>query len=648
MGCVKSKLKLHKRADEALQGAKPVERKKKARTGSLTGEAKFKRELSTINEAMVQLHMGVNIRKYYDGLGERTRKSRHDNSARSTSQNLAKERLEAGKKEGFLGSGNWGTVRVVTRKDDGRRFACKILRLSKQMSARRRQELLDEIIVLSKLDHPHIAKLYETYEEEGLNMYLVMELLEGGELFKRLTIDSPNGRFTEDQARHATRQMTSALAYLHSRDIIHRDLKLENFVYRKPGGDELVLIDFGLSVKYKQGGRGMGNLTSVCGSSYYLSPEVMMKKYGIECDVWSLGVIVYMLLSGTPPFRGDTEQKIMASAMTGVYSMTRAVWKTVSDEAKDFVRRCLVKDIPARMTAQEALEHPWIKHDFHDDDQTSSDDSTSGVHSLASFESNLGGDIVQSLRQYSNFAYFRKIALQAVAFQLSHEEIHKLEEAFKRIDVDGDGYITYEELEKELLNNHKISVSECREIFDAMDFDKTGKIHFNEFIAAALDESYYHDELVIQHAFNRLDLDSDGYIDVDELKRTFKDKINDSHYIGSILEEVINRNKRRGLQGKIAVKDFIKIMREGHENSVPHVQEPMPPNLPQPMECEGGRPAVESEETLQSTMSIDSNIVEASNSMFLDEYAIGKNKRRADPTSMEVDELRENQILDQT
>ncbi|GBG27071.1 Protein kinase, putative [Hondaea fermentalgiana] len=569
MGCTRSKLVKGAR-DEPLGGggragkdgkrdAADEAKRRKVRSGSLTGEAMYQRELSTLNEAMVQLHLNEDIRKVYDGLQHPKRKKA---AAPAGSAGASEE-------DGWLGSGNWGQVRVVTRRDDKRKFACKILRLSKNMTPHRRQELLDEILVLSKLDHPHIAKLYETYEEEGLNLYLIMELLEGGELFKRLTVDSHKGRFTEVDARNTTRQMVSAIAYLHSRGIVHRDLKLENFVYREQGGSDLVLIDFGLSVKYKSSGRATDQMHDIVGSSYYIAPEVLKKNYGVECDIWSLGVIVYMLLSGTPPFKGETEQKIMASALRGVYSMSRPVWKTLTEEAKDFVRKCLVINVKRRMTARDALDHPWFRMELAND---ASEAEASSISSDSS-STIVNDGIIKNLRQYAHQASFTRIALQAVSYELSRDDIKDLENAFKVLDRDGDGYITSEELQQELTSHNKMSNSECHEIFQAMDFDRTGKVHFNEFVAAALSLSFDHDETILQHAFSRLDLDNDGLVDVEQIRSRFGShlKDEDGKYASKVLEEVIKRNSMRGLDGKITIKDFMAIVREGHDDEIAQV-----------------------------------------------------------------------------
>ena len=452
-----------------------------------------------------------------------------------------------------LGEGNWGKVLLVTRKDDGKKFACKVLRLSNSLAPRRLQELRDEIRLLSKVDHPFIAKLYETYEDEGLTLYLVMELLSGGELFTRLTVNSPNSRFTEADAQRTTQQMVSSIAYLHSRGIIHRDLKLENFVYREKDGDEVVLIDFGLSAKYNE--QTHQNMRDIVGSSYYIAPEVLRRNHGIECDMWSLGVIVFMLLSGSPPFKGDTEKKIMECALSGKFSFAKKPWPSITAEAKDFVTRCLVKDVKLRMTAREALQHPWLLMTYSDELPA------------------LGDDVVASLREFSKMAKFKRLALQAVAYSLSHDEITNLEQAFQVVDRDHDGYISVDELQVAL--GSKVPIVETQFIFDAMDFDHTGKIHFNEFIAGALNESYYHDETVVQHAFDRLDLDNDGLIDADEIRYllgTNKEKFADHDYVDDVVRDMMSRCDQDTESKGLTPKDFLALMRSMHEKTMNKVK----------------------------------------------------------------------------
>lgn len=196
-------------------------------------------------------------------------------------------------------------------------------------------------------------------------LYLIMELLTGGELYSALVERSPTGRFDEIRTRKLARRMVSAIAYLHDRGLVHRDIKLENFCFRgDEADDEIVLIDFGLAKLYdmkRDGGAGK-NMTEVVGSSYYIAPEIVEGNYsGPTPDVWSLGVILFMMLCGRPPFDGTNDANIMRKTLKGKYDMDDEVWRMeISTLAQDFVRKCLTRDVNLRMTSKEALRHQWL------------------------------------------------------------------------------------------------------------------------------------------------------------------------------------------------------------------------------------------------------------------------------------------------
>jgi serine/threonine protein kinase len=364
---------------------------------------------------------------------------------------------------------------------------------------------------------------------------------------------SKSGHYTEEATIKTVKQMVSAVAYLHERDIVHRDLKLENWVYRDSGAqDSLVLIDFGLSKKYHQrslatkparrrshgsnsstshtngggvdGDRGSGEdagegsdeyeendagqasedepieFHDVVGSSYYIAPEVLEGAYGMECDMWSLGVIVFMLLSGRPPFGGEDETEIMKRALLGVYSMNHHVWDNVSDEAKDFVRKLLQKDPAKRMTSAQALKHPWLE--LRGRDHVKMDPS-----------------IIRNLRRFTRANEFKRLAMQAVVFSLGRDEVAGLEKAFEAMDEDNDGYVSLKEFRKAMAAHGVFSEEEQEKMFDAIDMDHIGKgIHLNEFLAAAVSQAQFGGELDLLHAFERLDIHNTGKIRVGDLR----------------------------------------------------------------------------------------------------------------------------------
>ncbi|KAA0152296.1 hypothetical protein FNF28_07048 [Cafeteria roenbergensis] len=279
-----------------------------------------------------------------------------------------------------LGVGMTGRVHLARHRRTGVLYAVKSIDLDK-MAAAYLEELRSEIAFLTLLDHPNVITLYETFEDdtEG-RLYLVLEYCSGGELFERLH-EQKGSHFGEAHAAALVYQMLSAVAYCHRMGIAHRDLKLENFLLSSRDHDaRVVLIDFGLSNRYAAGsgeheladsltnsaeqrGGTIRKMTTVLGTAYYTAPEILAKapSYSEVCDVWSLGVIGYMLLSGSPPFRGRTDAEILERVRRGRYTLSTPVWQGVSDEAKSFVRACLKYNPERRPTAVECRRMAWFQ-----------------------------------------------------------------------------------------------------------------------------------------------------------------------------------------------------------------------------------------------------------------------------------------------
>jgi len=263
-----------------------------------------------------------------------------------------------------IGKGSYGQVCIASRGDaeghvrpGGKRkkFACKcvILRNDPKYIAK----LQEEVNVLRELrGHENVIRLYDVFCVDN-ELFIITELGRGGDLFHLLTTHPKHG-VTEAYAAKTVSQMLSAVAFLHSRHICHRDLKLENWVLEsgKDVWSPLKLIDFGLSTHFTPGHR----LSRVVGSSYYVAPEVLKKSYTEACDLWSLGVIVYMLLSGAPPFYGRNDEAIKASIVNGEYTFPHELFRDVSDEAMAFVSTLLSYNVEYRYTADQALTHPWL------------------------------------------------------------------------------------------------------------------------------------------------------------------------------------------------------------------------------------------------------------------------------------------------
>lgn len=252
-----------------------------------------------------------------------------------------------------IGRGGFSVVVSATEKSTGRKVAVKCIQLDVQ-DADAVKGLKREIKIMKKIDHPHILKLYDVYVE-GSDFYLVMELVPGKELFERI-IDK--GQYSEKHASLIIKQILSAVDYLHSNGIAHRDLKPENLLSSGEGDEEVVkIIDFGLSKKF-----GDEKLVTSVGSPGYVAPEVLTDdSYDKSVDMWSVGVILYILLSGYPPFFGDTSSELFKKIIDCNYDFDDPAWDNVSEAPKNLIRQLLVKDPSKRLTAKQMYDHDWVQ-----------------------------------------------------------------------------------------------------------------------------------------------------------------------------------------------------------------------------------------------------------------------------------------------
>lgn len=256
-----------------------------------------------------------------------------------------------------LGAGSYSVVKECVHIDTGRYYAAKVI--NKRLMAGREHMVRNEIAVLKKVSmgHQNILTLVDYFETMN-NLYLVTDLALGGELFDRIC---RKGSYYESDAADLIRATLSAVAYLHDHGIVHRDLKPENLLFRTPEDNaDLLIADFGLSRIMDE--EQFHVLTTTCGTPGYMAPEIFKKTgHGKPVDLWALGVITYFLLCGYTPFDRDSDFEEMQAILNADYSFTPLeYWRGVSDSAKDFIRRCLTIDPNKRMTAHEALQHPFV------------------------------------------------------------------------------------------------------------------------------------------------------------------------------------------------------------------------------------------------------------------------------------------------
>ncbi|XP_074855132.1 serine/threonine-protein kinase 33 isoform X2 [Carettochelys insculpta] len=265
-----------------------------------------------------------------------------------------------------LGQGSFGVVIEVKHKETGKKWAIK--KVNREKAGSSAVKLLErEVSILKRVNHEHIIHLEEVFETPK-RMFLVMELCEDGELKEILR---RKGRFTENETRHIIQSLASAIAYLHKKDIVHRDLKLENILVKSSETDEehemklnIKVTDFGLAVQKAGGSESM--FQSTCGTPTYMAPEVISAHdYSQQCDIWSIGVIMYMLLCGEPPFIASSEEKLFDLIKKGDLHFDNPIWETVSEAAKHVLHLLLRVDPAHRITANELLDNLWITGETH-------------------------------------------------------------------------------------------------------------------------------------------------------------------------------------------------------------------------------------------------------------------------------------------
>ena len=368
-----------------------------------------------------------------------------------------------------LGEGAYGSVYKVQQKATGYLRAVKAIK-KKVVDP---SEFYNEIEVLKALDHPNIIKLFDCYQDKSY-FYMVEEYCSGGDLFDYIQKEK---FFTEKKAGIIFNQILSAVNHLHKKKIVHRDLKPEN----------IVLI-----------------LTQELGTIYYIAPEVFMNNYNEKADIWSCGIILYTMLCGHPPFCGNKENIIKSKILHSKLTFPSKEFKTVSSEAKEYIKSLLSYDPNNRPSAEEALNNNWL------------------MAMINRGKAKLSDYIISNLIRFRTTIGLQKATVSFLANQISiNEEIKKLKEEFDKIDVNKDGEISKEELIKCLETIYPSQEAKLRaeNIFKEIDFNNDGSINFSEFLTVNIQKEKLLSEETLDRAFKMFDLDGNGYITIDELKK---------------------------------------------------------------------------------------------------------------------------------
>ena len=447
-----------------------------------------------------------------------------------------------------IGEGASAKVYKVKEKSSGEIKAMKQVEKSKLPDVK---YFKTEIKILSLLDHPNIVRLFEVFEDDK-NFYLIMELCHGGNLESRMK----NNKYKEKAAAVLMEQIVSAVAYCHEKGICHRDLKPQNILFCDENPHSPVkIVDFGISNIFdpsltnlqneiKEQTISLKKMDSQIGTIYFMSPEIIKGSYNEKCDIWSLGIMLYYLLCGYPPFVCANESKLIESIVESKLTFPSEDWKNISESAKDLIKKMLCSE-KKRISAKEIMNHKWIKTKLR-----------------KKLEKKITFDF-DKLNDYKHFNFFKKLVLLYLASRLKTEESGPIGEIFRKINECKTGMIDFEDFKSFIINNQDNEIiggesdDEIRKKFLEIDVDRNNKIDFTEFIAANMDKAIFKDKEKLRIAFDAFDIDKNGIINKEDIINILKlENLYDANKIVSDLIDPNDINK----DGKIDFDEFCKLM----------------------------------------------------------------------------------------
>lgn len=418
----------------------------------------------------------------------------------------------------------------------GQEVAVKVIPKSKMTTAIAIEDVRREVRILSALTgHKNLAQFFDSYEDDD-NVYVVMELCKGGELLDRIL--SRGGKYSEEDAKAILIQILSVVAYCHLQGVVHRDLKPENFLFMsKDENSPLKAIDFGLSDYVKPDER----LNDIVGSAYYVAPEVLRRSYGTEADMWSIGVIAYIILCGSRPFWSRTESGIFRSVLKAEPSFEESPWPSLSPDAVDFVKRLLNKDYRKRLTAAQALCHPWLTGNPQD------------------LKIPLDMIIYKLVKAYICSSSLRKTALGALAMTLTIPQLAYLREQFNLLGPTKTGSISMQNFRMAATKNATEAMKDSRVLDYAVLVSNLQfrKMDFEEFCGAAISvyqlEGMETWEQHARHAYDLFEKNGNRPIMIEELASELG--LSPSVPIHVVLQDWI-----RPSDGKLSFLGFVRLL----------------------------------------------------------------------------------------
>lgn len=440
-----------------------------------------------------------------------------------------------------VGSGAFSKV-YKARQKMSKALRCVKKLSKKDLTDEEKVKLVEEVSILKNLDHPNIVKVLEFYQNDKY-FFIVTEYLEGGELFDRIMECQS---FTEQASVEVMEQIMSAVLYLHRQGFIHRDLKPENIIFEtKDPNSKIKVIDFGTSCAYEKGNK----LKKKLGTPYYIAPEVLKRNYDEKCDVWSSGVIMYILLCGYPPFNGPNDKIIFQRVLEGKFAFPEEDWSGISKKAKELIQKMLTYDPAKRISVCDCLQHEWFKHHF------------------AEVKNSNKNNVLNNLKNFRSDTKLQKaVILYIISFFDLKEEKDELLKTFKELDLDHDGQLTKDELMigYSKLMGEENAKKEVDKIFVTIDVNGTGAIDFTEFCLATVNHKKLLTKERLTQVFKMFDTDGSGTISSEEIKDFFSmSDGGDDSFAQELIEEVDKNG-----DGEISFNEFKEMMEKLFTNKI--------------------------------------------------------------------------------
>ena len=452
-----------------------------------------------------------------------------------------------------LGEGGYGQVYLVVHRKMKLLRALKMIPVNSNESGEKSEE---EIEKLKQFDHPNIVKLFEYFIDNDKYL-LITEYCRGGDLFR---VIKKKKKFSELSAVYIMFQIFRALIYCHNTiHLAHRDIKPENIVIFKKNNTatedlyDVKLIDFGIAKKLDINNKKMDD--KIKGSLYYMAPEVFGKKSDEKCDIWSCGVVLYLLVTGKYPFNGKDQKEIIRNIKEGRFSFPEDIIDKLSNELRDLIKNCLQVNPAKRLSAKEALKHPiFNKYKINE----------YFIHVTPAFLNKT----INNIKKYDT-----KNKLQTLCFSYfvhnypNQDDIILINRVFSKFNTSNNGQLTEEELRKGLMKylfkgkkNKDAAEKEANSIFIKIDDNKNGYIECEEFIRAGIDKKLLKSKKVLRFTFDFLDKDRNGEISIEELKEVFRNEgdCNDDEYDKNMIELV--KSIDTDLNGRISFDEFYNMM----------------------------------------------------------------------------------------